>query len=271
MNGIKNSVIKVFLFIGFQVLMSSLICFTQAVDSIDQEDLQNDKVMRTPMPGKIMRVNVQKGQEVKAGDLLYIIEAMKMEMTVHSPLAGQIQDVLYRANDIVDGNCAIINFTPPFVERNDMNQVPKGENKDISPITLASYVTDAPPPGSSHTGNLPGLIPSGTLSTESSSHGPFLINPLATDPIQKETIRRASYAWKLNYVFNVPTDDIDSNSSPIHSPDENDARGALVDNRDLLIALFSYASSLPPSGSFPPKPFPPESFPVRIAFERIPS
>jgi len=141
-----------------------------------------------------------------------------------------------------------------------MNQVPKGENKDISPITLASYVTDAPPPGSSHTGNLPGLIPSGTLSTESSSHGPFLINPLATDPIQKETIRRASYAWKLNYVFNVPTDDIDSNSSPIHSPDENDARGALVDNRDLLIALFSYASSLPPSGSFPPKPFPPESF-----------
>jgi len=249
MNGIQNSFIKVFLFISFQVLMSYLICFSQAADSIDQEESHSEKIVKTPMPGRLTKVNVQKGQEVKVGDLLYIIEAMKMEMMVHSPFAGQIQDVLFRANDIVGGNCTIINFTPPIVERNDRNQAQKGENKDISPIILASYTTDSPPSGSSH---LPRAIPTGAVPTESSSSESFVIKPPGVEPMQKERIFRAPFARKLNDVFKELSDDIDSDSALKRSSDENDTRGPLADSRDHLIALFSYASSSPPSGLPPP-------------------
>ena len=55
-----------------------------------------------PMPGKISRVNVVKGQAVRAGDALVSIEAMKMETTVYSPRAGVVGEVLVKAGSIVD-------------------------------------------------------------------------------------------------------------------------------------------------------------------------
>ena len=46
-----------------------------------------------PMTGKILSVNVSKGEEVKAGQILCILEAMKMENEITAPKAGTIRDV----------------------------------------------------------------------------------------------------------------------------------------------------------------------------------
>ena len=49
--------------------------------------------VRSPMPGKIVRVVKQVGDPVAAGETIMIMEAMKMEMPVAAPAAGTIRDL----------------------------------------------------------------------------------------------------------------------------------------------------------------------------------
>lgn len=46
-----------------------------------------------PMPGTILSVNVTAGQTVKSGDVLMILEAMKMENEIMAPKAGKVTSV----------------------------------------------------------------------------------------------------------------------------------------------------------------------------------
>lgn len=46
-----------------------------------------------PMPGKVVAVAVEDGQPVQAGDLLVIVEAMKMEHRVTAPSAGTVGEI----------------------------------------------------------------------------------------------------------------------------------------------------------------------------------
>jgi len=48
----------------------------------------------SPMPGTILKVNVSVGQAVKEGDLLVVLEAMKMENEIFAPKAGTISQVV---------------------------------------------------------------------------------------------------------------------------------------------------------------------------------
>jgi pyruvate carboxylase len=64
-------------------------------------EADNPKHVAAPMPGKISAVAVTKGQNVKSGDRLLSIEAMKMETAVYSPRDGVIADVLVKPNSIV--------------------------------------------------------------------------------------------------------------------------------------------------------------------------
>lgn len=47
-----------------------------------------------PMPGSIIKVNVTQGQAVKAGDVLCVLEAMKMENDIAAPKDGTITQVV---------------------------------------------------------------------------------------------------------------------------------------------------------------------------------
>ncbi|MGP6146381.1 biotin/lipoyl-containing protein [Jeotgalibaca sp. A122] len=55
-----------------------------------------------PMSGTILRVLVQAGQNVKTGDHLVILEAMKMENEIIAPHDGTIKEILVKPNDAVD-------------------------------------------------------------------------------------------------------------------------------------------------------------------------
>jgi len=46
-----------------------------------------------PMPGTILSVNVSNGQAVKKGDILFILEAMKMENEIMAPCDGTVSSV----------------------------------------------------------------------------------------------------------------------------------------------------------------------------------
>ena len=52
------------------------------------------EAVTAPMPGTILRVNVAQGQAVKEGDLLCVLEALKMENEIFAPKAGSVAQVV---------------------------------------------------------------------------------------------------------------------------------------------------------------------------------
>jgi biotin carboxyl carrier protein len=50
-------------------------------------------LVRSPVAGLVVRVHAQPGQEVQPGDLLMVLEAMKMETNINAQAAGKIQSV----------------------------------------------------------------------------------------------------------------------------------------------------------------------------------
>ncbi len=56
----------------------------------------------SPMPGTILAVNVSNGQTVKKGDVLFVLEAMKMENEIMAPCAGTVASVSVTKGAAVD-------------------------------------------------------------------------------------------------------------------------------------------------------------------------
>lgn len=60
-----------------------------------------------PMPGNILKVNVANGQAVKKGDVLMILEAMKMENEIMSPVDGTIASVNVNSGATVESGAVL--------------------------------------------------------------------------------------------------------------------------------------------------------------------
>ncbi len=67
--------------------------------------------VKAPMPGAILDVRVQNGQKVKKGDVLVILEAMKMENEIQAPCAGTVAGVSVRKGDSVETQALICSIT----------------------------------------------------------------------------------------------------------------------------------------------------------------
>jgi acetyl/propionyl-CoA carboxylase alpha subunit len=61
-----------------------------------------------PMPGSVVRVHVEPGAQVKAGDALIVLEAMKMEHTVAAPVAGTVAEVRVASGEQVDAGAVLV-------------------------------------------------------------------------------------------------------------------------------------------------------------------
>ena len=61
-----------------------------------------------PMPGNILKVNVTAGQAVKEGELLLVLEAMKMENEIFAPRAGTVAQVLVSKGSTVDTGATLV-------------------------------------------------------------------------------------------------------------------------------------------------------------------
>ncbi len=66
--------------------------------------------LTAPMPGKVVAVLATKGQQVKQGEPLVIMEAMKMEHTIAAPRDGVIEDILYAVGDQVADGAPLLAF-----------------------------------------------------------------------------------------------------------------------------------------------------------------
>ncbi|KAK5170627.1 uncharacterized protein LTR77_005216 [Saxophila tyrrhenica] len=63
-----------------------------------------------PMPCKVLRVEVEEGQEVKRNQPLVVIESMKMETVIRSPQDGRVRRVVHRAGEMVKAGTGLVEF-----------------------------------------------------------------------------------------------------------------------------------------------------------------
>ena len=66
------------------------------------------EAVNAPMPGNILKVNVTAGQAVKAGTVLVVLEAMKMENEIMAPKDGTVTQVLVQKGSTVDTGAPLV-------------------------------------------------------------------------------------------------------------------------------------------------------------------
>ena len=66
--------------------------------------------IKAPMPGMVLDIRVVIGQEVKKGDPVIVLEAMKMENILKSPSDGIVKNISVAKGDKVEKNTVLVNF-----------------------------------------------------------------------------------------------------------------------------------------------------------------
>ena len=68
--------------------------------------------IKAPMPGKVIKLNVAEGDEVRKNQTLAIVEAMKMENEIKSSLEGVVKKIYVAAGDLIDAQRPLIELEP---------------------------------------------------------------------------------------------------------------------------------------------------------------
>jgi biotin carboxyl carrier protein len=66
--------------------------------------------IKAPMPGMVLKVMVEEGTEVKKGDNLLVLEAMKMENILKSSTDGIVKKILVKQGDKIEKNTVLVQF-----------------------------------------------------------------------------------------------------------------------------------------------------------------
>ena len=75
---------------------------SEAGDAPQRAHTTDDQVaLSAPMPATVLAIKVATGDEVAAGDLLVLLEAMKMEMPITAPRGGRVKSIACREGDLV--------------------------------------------------------------------------------------------------------------------------------------------------------------------------
>lgn len=114
----KADVVKPdFLNRSYQIKINSNIYKVNIANDLDQliekmglslGSAQQINDIKAPMPGLILEVNIKEGDEVKEGDYLLVLEAMKMENTLTAPRDAVVKSVSVKKGDTVEKNELLI-------------------------------------------------------------------------------------------------------------------------------------------------------------------
>ena len=80
------------------------------VKPADSTPVNESKVCRSPVSGIVVRVAAQVGQTLQVGDVLLVLEAMKMETSVTSPVGGKVAAVKVGVGESVQNGQVVVEF-----------------------------------------------------------------------------------------------------------------------------------------------------------------
>ena len=66
------------------------------------------EVVKSPMPGNILKINVAQGQTVKEGDVLLVLEAMKMENDITATKSGTVAQIVTSKGAVVETGSPLV-------------------------------------------------------------------------------------------------------------------------------------------------------------------
>ena len=104
----------------FEIRVNGTIYSVQVKDRFDEllkklgmEGTSAHKVnnIKSPMPGLVLKIMVEEGQEIKQGDSVLILEAMKMENIIKSPGIGKVKAIKVNIKDAVEKNQVLIELS----------------------------------------------------------------------------------------------------------------------------------------------------------------
>ncbi len=72
--------------------------------------MDESKVCRSPIAGVVVRINAQEGQQVQVGDQLIVLEAMKMETAITSPVQAKLKKYRVAQGESVHGGQILVDF-----------------------------------------------------------------------------------------------------------------------------------------------------------------
>ena len=67
----------------------------------------------SPIPGKVVTMHVAVGDQVEEGEVLLILEAMKMQNEIQAPIQGTVSEVNCESGDSVEANVPLVIIEPP--------------------------------------------------------------------------------------------------------------------------------------------------------------
>ena len=89
----------------------------------NSEEKQGDKVV-SPMPGKVMKIPVNEGDLLSAGDIVVVLEAMKMQSNYKVSSDCRVREILVKEGDTVNVNQVLMTLEV-------INQEGNAERRDI--------------------------------------------------------------------------------------------------------------------------------------------
>jgi acetyl/propionyl-CoA carboxylase alpha subunit/acetyl-CoA carboxylase carboxyltransferase component len=108
-------------------------------------ELESGGVVRAPSPALVLSVQTKEGREVERGEVLVVLEAMKMEMIVSAPEAGVVQEILIRTGEQVAAGQPLLRMEPlPPPDGAPAARKPGAEETSEGPELFQNIEADSP-------------------------------------------------------------------------------------------------------------------------------
>lgn len=93
---------------GFNFVCSRADQLDETIEYLSSDETAENVNFRSPLPGKVIKVNVKEGEIVERGTVMLIIEAMKMENNIVSPSRAKVEQINVKENQLVDTKTQLI-------------------------------------------------------------------------------------------------------------------------------------------------------------------
>jgi len=78
--------------------------------NVEDSVADETKVCRSPVSGIAVKANVRPGETIQTGDLLFVLEAMKMETEITAPVGGKVAEVKVKVGDSVKSGQVVLTW-----------------------------------------------------------------------------------------------------------------------------------------------------------------